>query len=748
MIRMLLRNLTELCLNLRPWPGIMVLAVFYICGVQVSNAQKPEKPLSDYANSLIGTKGLIFFYGRTTPFVGPPFAMTKWTACTQHGRIGRPLYQYLQTHITGFRGTHKPAMWMGDYGQLTLMPSTGKISAKLFSQKQFYTHRSEVSKPYYYSVKSAHAGQRLIRTEITASSRCGLFRFTYPKDQLQQIILENFHGKVMIDPSKREISGWNTERESENLGPSLPNFKGYFVIWFDRPFKQWGTADSSSLQNGSTSLFSQACGAWVTFASDSEKLNVRIGTSFISLEQARENLDKETGGLNFEQIEDSTKAVWNEYLNRLQIDGARKRDRAIFYSAMYHALLFPREFSEYGRYYSAFDDQVHNGDSYNDYSLWDTYRAEHPLLILIAPDRVPGMMQSLVQMYKEGGWMPKWPNPTYSNIMIGTHADAVIADAIVKGIHGFDWSEAYKACLKDALVPPDGDSLKFWGDRVPWTSYEARQGLTWYQRLGYVPVDKTAESVSSSLEYTYDDFCVAQVAKILGHEAMFDTLMNRSRYYKNLYNPATGFMAPRRSDGSWNRDRRAGFTEGSPWTYQYAAQHDIPGLIELIGGKDKFIKKLNANFDGLHYVHENEPGHHFCYLYDYAGQAWKTQKRVAFFRWLKYRNDPDGMDGDDDCGQMSAWYLFSALGFYPVTPGTAVYAIGTPLFPKAVVYMNPIHRDRKFEIIAHGVSRRNKFVQSVSVNGKVLHEPFLNHSEIENGGQLIFEMGPKPRKNW
>jgi predicted alpha-1,2-mannosidase len=624
--------------------------------------QAQDNDLTQYANPLIGTKGLIFYYGRTTPFVATPFGMTHWTACNQDGRIGRPLYQYLNTRITGFRGTHKPAMWMGDYGYVAVMPAMGDMTSKKLEQKLFYAHRNEISKPYYYSLKVTTHDLKKMKVEMTATTRCGILRFTFPKTQQPDLIVEKYHGWIKIDTAKREISGWNTERASEKLGPPLPNFKGYFIIQYDKAFTSWGTTDSGKLTNGSTTLASSACGAWVSFPIGTETVQVKIATSFISLDQARENLEKEAEHQTLEQVAEQTKAEWNEYLGRIQIEGASHRDRAVFYSAMYHSLLFPRQFSEYGHYYSAFDDKIHEGVSYNDYSLWDTYRAEHPLLILIAPDHVAGMVQSLVQMYRQGGWMPKWPNPTYTGIMIGTHADAVIADAIVKGVKGFDLAEAYKACLKDAMVPPDGDSIKRWGDRVPWTSYEARQGLTWYKTLGYVPVDKTAESVSSSLEYTYDDFCVAQVAKATGHMDIYDLLMKRSKNYVNLYNPATGFMAPKLSNGQWNENTKAGFTEGSPWTYQYAAQHDIPGVIEMMGGKEKFIKKLDANFNGLHYVHENEPGHHFCYLYDYAGQAWKTQKRVAHFRRVKYRNEADGMDGDDDCGQMSAWYIFSALG--------------------------------------------------------------------------------------
>lgn len=705
--------------------------------------------LTQYANPMIGTQGLIFLYGRTTPFVATPFGMTHWTACNQDGRIGRPLYQHLNTKITGFRGTHKPAMWMGDYGYVALMPAVGAMTDRKLTQTLFYSHQNEISKPYYYSLKVRTHDLKPIRVEMTASSRCGLLRFTFPKGQSGDLIVQQYHGWIKIDTAKREITGYNTERASEKLGPPLPNFKGYFIIQYDQPFSAWGTTDSGKITPSNPTLTSKACGAWVSFAPGTELVNIKVATSFISFDQARENLDKEAAHSTFEAVEKQTQAEWNDYLGRIQLDGATKREKGIFYSAMYHTLLFPRQFSEYGKYYSAFDDKVHNGVSYNDYSLWDTYRAEHPLLILTAPEHVPGMVQSLIQMYQEGGYMPKWPNPTYTNIMIGTHADAVLADAVVKGVKGFDLKEAYKACMKDAMTPPDGDSVKYWGDRVPWTSYEARQGLTWYMKLGYVPVDKTAESVSSSLEYTYDDFCVAQVAKATGHMDIYDMLMKRSKNYVNLYNHETGFMAPRKYDGSWYENRKAGFTEGSPWTYQYGAQHDIPGLIDLMGGRDKFLKKLDANFRWFRYVHENEPGHHHTYLYDYVpGMAWMTQKRVAHYRHIKYRNNPDGMDGDDDCGQMSAWYIFSALGFYPVTPGTDEYAIGTPLFPMATIYFDPTDKTKNFQIIAHHVSKRNKYVQSVTVNGKKLDKPFLHHPDIISGGQMIFEMGPKPNKSF
>ena len=715
-----------------------------------------SQQLSEYVNPLIGTKGL-FLYGRTTPFVTPPFGMTHWTPVTRKARIAVPLYNYFDTRIRGFRASHKPAMWMGDYGHVTLKPVIGYINEKRLKQTFFFSHCSEVSKPYYYSVNLITQKLSKIKTEMTATSRCGILMFHFPKNESPSVFIEaselpDSNGWIKIIPEKKEIIGWNKDRQSAHLGPPLPNFKGYFVIQFGEAFESFGVYENGNLKSDSTELTANACGAWVSFKKNTRDVEARVATSFISIEQARENFNKDVQ--DFGNVAKETQQEWEKYLSRLEID-ATKKQKGIFYSAMYHTLLFPRTFSEYGKYYSAFDDKIHTGVSYNDYSLWDTYRAEHPLLILTAPEHVPGMVQSLVQMYQEGGYMPKWPNPTYTGIMIGTHADAVIADAVVKGVKGFDLQKAYEACMKDAMVPSGNDSVNRWADRTPFTFIEARNGLYWYKKLGYVPVDKTNESVSNTIEGAYDDFCVAQVAKANGRIDDYDMLMKRSKNYQNVYIPATGMMAPRNSDGTWNQDTRTGFTEGSPWTYLFGAQHDIPGLIELMGGKENFIKKLNRNFRGVHYIHMNEPGHHYTYLYDYAGQPWRTQKLVALNRYFLYRNNPDGMDGDDDCGQMSAWYVFSALGFYPVTPGTGDYAIGTPQFPKATVYFNPENRQQKpayrsgrFEIIAHHVSPVNRYIQSVTLNGKKLPEPFLHHADIINGGTLEFEMGPRPKKSW
>ncbi len=708
--------------------------------------------LTDYVNPLIGTRGL-FLYGRTTPFVTQPFGMTHWTPVTRKARIAVPLYNHFDTGIRGFRATHKPAMWMGDYGHVTFKPVVGKISSKVLKRTYYFNHGAETSKPHYYSVELRTQKLSIIKTEMTATSRCGVMKFHFPKNEIPSIFIEaselpDSNGWVKVIPEQREVIGWNKDRQSAHLGPPLPNFKGYFVILFSEAFEKWGTYTDENLNKDGTEQTANRCGAWIGFAKNTGTVEVRVATSFISIEQARENLHKEIDGKDFDAVMSETQQQWNKYLRRIELTDATKRQKSIFYSAMYHTLLFPRQFSEYGKYYSAFDDKVHTGVSYNDYSLWDTYRAQHPLLILTAPEHVPGMVQSLIQNYEEGGYMPKWPNPTYTGIMIGTHADAIIADAVVKGMRGFNLQKAYDACMKDAMVASGNDSANRWADRAPFTFIEARAGLHWVKKLGYVPVDKTNESVSNTLEGAYDDFCVAQVAKAVGRTNEYDLLMKRSKNYVNVYNPATGMMAPRKADGSWEKNTRLGFTEGSPWTYLFGVQHDIPGLIKLMGGSDSFIKKLNQNFRGAHYIHMNEPGHHYTYLYNYVGKPWRTQYLVWLNRTFLYRNNADGMDGDDDCGQMSAWYVFSALGFYPVTPGTDVYAIGTPLFKKAIIYFNPENREQKFEIVANHASGRNKYIQSAALNGNKLPELFLHHADIVNGGKLEFEMGTKPKKSW
>lgn len=717
-----------------------------------------QQPIDD-VNPMIGTTGPTENdYGGMIPGVARPFGMTHWTAMTRENKISVCPYNYKDTTIQGFLGTHQPAIWMGDYGQFSLMPvsSALQIAAKLPFQ-----HTDEISTPNYYAVKMNDAGKPL-KAELTATTRAGFLRFTFPASAASHIVVtasrsEVFRGSIQINPQTQEITGYNPDRQSSELGPPLKNFNGYFVIQFSKRFTSFGTWENNDIHRGSKQESGHRMGGYASFpTTQGEEIKVRIGTSFISIEQARDNLRREIPDWDFDRVKADGRRIWNEALNRITIQGASKAERVNFYTAMYHTLLFPRQFSEYGRYYSAFDDRVHNGVSYNDYSLWDTFRAEHPLLLLIQPERVPDMITALLQMYDEGGWMPKWPNPTYTNIMIATHADSVIADAYVKGFRGFDLQKAYAAMYKNAMTPPDGDVGNRWLDRAPWTAFEGREGLTWYKSLGYVPQDKTDESVSRTLEFAYDDFCVAQIAKAVGKNDVYEMLMKRSRNYKNLYDAEKGFMRPKNADGSWDEvswntreERMPGFTEGGPWTYLFCEMQDIPGMINLMGGKQNFAARLDEQFAGGHYRHGNEPGHHYTYLYNYVGQPWKTQEQVRQALLANYHNGPDGLSGNDDCGQMSAWYIFSAMGFYPVTPGSTVYALTSPLFQKiSIKLQGGPYKPGTFTVIARNQAPKNKYIQSATLNGKPLRQPFIQHADIANGSTLVFVMGAQPNKKW
>ncbi|HJQ35413.1 MAG TPA: GH92 family glycosyl hydrolase [Pyrinomonadaceae bacterium] len=738
---------------------VAVCLILNLFGAATVSAQEPV----DEVNVMIGTTGpSVYDYGGMIPGVAVPFGMTHWTAQTRQNKISVYSYNYKDDSIQGFIGTHQPAIWMGDYGQVSLMPYSGEL--KTPQPRLPFRHEDERAAPNYYSVKMGEPGGARVGAELTATTRAGFLRFTFPASDSSHVVVtacrteaEGVKGFVQVNAAAREITGYNPDRMSAHLGPPLPNFKGYFVVQFDKPFASSGTWEGEEIHADSTQQTGGRVGAYAKFkTSEGEVVRVKVGTSFISLEQARENLRREIPAWDFERVKAEGRRLWNEALGRIAIQGGSRDERVNFYTAMYHAHLFPRTFSEYGRYYSAFDDRVHRGVSYNDYSLWDTFRAEHPLLILIQPERVPGMITSLLQMYEEGGWMPMWPNPTYTGIMISTHADSVIADAYVKGVRGFDLKKAYEATRKDAFTPPDGDTGSRWVDRALWTSFEARGGLTWYMKLGYVPQDKTDESVSRTLEFAYDDFCVAQLAKAAGRMDDYEVLMNRAKNYRNLYDPAKGFMRPRLADGRWDEEswnskdeRMPGFTEGGPWTYLFCEMQDVPGMVELVGGPEKFAAKLEENFTGGHYHHDNEPGHHYTYLFDYVGRAWRTQELVRETMRTKYQNAPDGLSGNDDCGQMSAWYIFSAMGFYPVTPGSDVYALGSPLFEKATVRLpGPFYRKGPFTVIAKNQSPENVYVQSATLNGRRLRAPFIKHSDIANGSTLVFVMGPRPNKDW
>ena len=702
----------------------------------------------DWVDPHIGTAGIGSEYGGTMPLVTTPFGMTSWTPLTRQNRVSVSSYNDADTHIQGFIGTHQAAIWMGDYGYVTLMPELDGLKYAPEARQLKFSRKDETATPYGYTVTMDSGDGRHIRTEMTATDHCGYLRFAFPAKSNAGVLVEatrpGIHGYVEVDVQKHEIRGYNPDRQDANLGPlKLPNFKGYFVVRFRQPFSAQSVYEGVLVRPGNTRVEGDNVGAYVSFdTSSGQPIEAQVGTSFISLAQAQANLDAELPGWDFDGTREALKATWNRKLGMFEVDGATIAQRHIFYTGLYHALLYPRLFSEHGRYYSAFDDKVHEGVSYTDYSIWDTFRAENSLLTLVAPERIDDMVTALLQDADEGGWMPKWPNPSYTNIMIGTHADSLVAEAIAKGFKGFDWQRAYAAVRKDATVPPDGDTTRRWFDREPHTPYEARAGLTYALKLGYIPADKVAESASSTLEEAYDDYAVAQVAKATGHAQDYAHFLKRSLDYRKLFNPARGFMQARNADGSWASPAE-GWTEGDQWVYLFAALHDIGGTVALLGGPAAAQAKLDAHFDGGHNHHDNEPSHHYGYLYDFMGAPWKTQARVRRIAADAYSDTPTGILGNEDCGQMSAWYVFTALGFYPVNPASAEYMIGSPLFPHVAVHLAG---GKTFTVNAKNNSASNVYIQSATLNGKPLDAPVISHAQIMAGGTLDFVMGPQPSR--
>ncbi len=730
-------------------PAIVLLVTGTATGLMAQN------DAVSFVNPLIGTQKSAIGYGGTMPFVTPPFGMTDWTPQTRQNRISITSYNYDDTTISGFIGTHQPAIWMGDYGYVTIIPQVGELRTTPESRNLLYSHDSETARPDYYRVSLDAGSAGKIQAEMTATERCAFFRFTFPIAARARVIVEasrpGIAGMASVDQEAREITGYNPHRMDAHLGPSaLPNFKGYFVVQIEQSPLGMKTYGMDNGQNESSH------GAYAEFK-PGQTIQVRIGTSFISIDQARENLRREIPGWDFRAVQEKLRAQWNQKLSRIQIAGTDS-DKTLIYTAMYHALLYPRIFSEYGHYYSAFDDSIHSGESYTSYSIWDTFRAENSMLTLLAPERISGMITALLQNFKEGGWMPKWPNPSYTNIMIGTHADSLVAEAFRKGFNGFDRQLAWQAVYKDAMTPPDGDTTRRWLDREEHTPYEARGGLTYYKQLGYIPTDKTDEAASRTLEDSYDDWCVAQIAKALGRTEDHRFFLKRSLNDRNLYNSAIELMNGRTSDGKWapigggkddpeNRSA-SGWTEGDAWVYTWSPLHDQAGLIQLMGGAENYDNKLDQHFSGGHNVHSNEPSHHYGYLYDFGGQPWKTQATVRRIAAKEYDASPGGLDGDDDCGQMSAWLLFTAMGFYPVNPASGEYMIGSPMYREISL---TLANGKTFRIEASNNSAENVYVQSAALNEMPLAIPVITWEQIQAGGVLHFVMGAKPSKwgsNW
>lgn len=698
--------------------------------------------------------------GQTFPAVGVPFGMTQLTPQTRDGaaKCVSPYYHF-DERIQGFRASH----WISgsctqDYGSFTLMPLSRRLEVLPEVRASRFSHDRETATPAYYAVTLDDEG---IRAEATGSVRAGFLRFTFPPGQPAYVVVnpnsEQGLGSVEVLPEAREIVGSNPVYRLYARQGTPAGFNGYFVARFDTPFEAYGSWRNGTVTTGERSVEGDSAriGAYVRFAIPTGGVvRVRIGTSFTSLEDARRNLDAEIPDWDFERVRTAATAAWNEALGAVEITGGSETDRTIFYSALYHAMLLPRVMSDADGSYPSFagGDSVRRAEGftyYGDFSLWDTFRAVHPLLVLLAPDRAADMARSLLAMSEEGGWLPIFPAwNSYTSAMIGDHASVLVADAYLKGVRGFDAERLYGYMRKNATETPT---------REEYLDGRGRRALESYLKHGYVPLEDDVseaahrnEQVSRTLEYAFDDFAVAQMAGALGHDEDRKLFLERAGNWKKVFDPSVGLVRGRSADGSWDTPfdptRRASYiTEGTSWQYTWFVPHDVAGLARAMGGRESFVTRLDSLFDGGLYWHGNEPNHHIAYLYDYAGAPWKTQERVSRIRAEEYDAGPGGLSGNDDAGQMSAWYVFSALGLYPVAPGMPYYAIGTPLFPEASIRVGG---GKRFTIRAEGVSKESPYIQSAQLNGEPLERAWLSHEEIVAGGTLVFQMGPTPNQAW
>jgi len=659
-----------------------------------------------------------------------------------------------------------------------LMASTGAVSTEQKDYASTFDHDFETTTPYYYAADLQSWG---IKAEFTATQTAAYYRFTLPAGAAAHLVLS------MEDGSELKVVGDSVVEGSERVGGTVATLaendgetREYFYAEFSKPFHRYQT-----WQKGALSASSTQTGDHIGFVGNEaagEQVDVRIGLSYISTEQARKNLDREIGGHSFDEVKTQTRELWNKSLGAVAVDGGSERQRTIFYTALYRSLGRMTDITEDGRYFSGYDHKVHESDGHDFYvddGIWDTYRSLHPLQLLLDAPKQEDMIRSYVRMYEQSGWLPSFPSVAGEQaVMIGHHAAAYILDAYMKGYRDFNVEEAYEAIRKNETQA----TMLPW-KRGPLTSLDHV-----YFEKGFFPAlaagqeetvaqvtGERRQAVSVTLETSYDDWCAAQLAKALGKQDDYVYFMKLAHNYRNVFNPKIDFMAPKSADGQWvaHFDPKLGggqggrdyFTEMNAWTYTFNVQQDVAGLIQLMGGRDRFNAKLDQLFVeqyttskwsylnqfpdstglvGL-YGQGNEPSFHIPYLYDFSGQPWKTQRRVRELMNVWYGDGPHGIPGDDDGGETSSWYVLSAMGFYPVCPGSPVYEIGSPIFAKTSIRMA---NGKEFTIVANHVSARNKYIQSAQLNGKSLDKAWFPHSAIANGGSLVLEMGDKPNKAW
>ncbi|MFO7446446.1 MAG: GH92 family glycosyl hydrolase [Ignavibacteriaceae bacterium] len=707
-----------------------------------------QEKLVKYVDPFVGTGG----HGHTYPGASLPFGMVQlspdtdiigWDWCSG--------YHYSDSSIMGFSHTHLSGTGASDYGDILFMPSAGELKTEPGSKdipgsgyRSKFSHKNETASPGYYSVLLDDFN---IKAELTVTRRAGFHKYTFPKSESSRIIIDLVHGihdkardaEIKIIDNKtiegyRRSTGWANSHSV------------YFYAEFSKPFKSFGVVENDNISKEKKSAKGERVKAFVEYTTgESEAVMVKVGISHTSLEGAKKNLETEITDWDFEKVRMQAEDEWEKELSLISIEDNSSKNKTVFYTALYHSLLAPNTFSDVDRNYIGMDNKIHSvnqGEMYTVFSLWDTFRAAHPLFTIIDKKRANDMVAALISKYEESGLLPVWELASNeTGTMIGYHSIPVITDAYFKGIRDYDVEKAYEAMKKSAM--------------------QDHHGLEYYKEMGYIPSDLEHESVSKVLEYAYDDWCIAQMAKDLGKEEDYNYFIERAKFYTNVYDPSTSLMRPKKN-GKWFEpfDPYAvsgNYTEANAWQYSFFVPQDVNGLVRLMGGDENFVSKLDELFttnpeltgrfqpdiSGLigQYAHGNEPSHHMAYLYNYAGVPWKTQQRVHEVLTTLYSDQPDGLSGNEDCGQMSAWYVLSSIGFYPVCPGDNNYIIGTPLFDKVVINTGD---GKKFTVTADNLSDKNIYIQSAKLNGKEYSYSYIKHSDIISGGELSFEMGPEP----
>lgn len=738
----------------------ILLALSLLLPIFASAQTGKQASLVDYINPLMGTDSKYdLSNGNTYPAIALPWGMNFWTP--QTGKMGNGWqYTYDAHKINGFKQTHQPSPWMNDYGQFAVMPVTGHLKVSQNGRASWFSHKAEVAKPYYYSV---YLADHDILAELTPTERTAQFQFTYPKNDSSYVVIDAFDkgSYIKVIPGERKIVGYSTKYAR---GP-LKNFKNYFVIYVDKPIT-FAKTFSDSTATDSLELHAKHVMAAIGFKTmHDEKVHLRVSSSFVSIEQAEINLKREQGTDSFNVTEQKAKDVWNKTLSRLTVEGGSVDQIRTFYSCLYRMLFFPNKLYEVDAnnqiiHYSPYTGKTMPGYMFAGTGFWDTFRALYPFLNLVYPSVNKEMQAGLVNDYKEGGWLPEWSSPGYSNVMIGNNSASVVSDAYIKGGKGYDINTLYEALVHGA----NGEGPAGTG----------RTGVAYYNKLGYVPYDvKINENAARTLEYAYDDFAIYQLGKALNKPAAeIEIFKKRSMNYKNLFDPTTGLMRGKNQDGSWETPFNPfkwgdAFTEGNSWHYSWGVFHDIQGLVDLMGGKKQFVAKLDSVFilppifddsyygEVIHeiremqivnmgqYAHGNQPIQHMLYLYNYAGEPWKTQYHVRDVMNKLYKATPDGYCGDEDNGQTSAWYVFSAMGFYPVCPAVDQYVLGAPLFKKLTINLE---NGKKVVINAPNNSDSNLYINTMNFNGKPYDLNWLSHKALLKGGVINYNMSATPNK--